>query len=108
MNLRLIVLRLTMPVLRLLVSGCRSVEKESPEKPAGATTAQVFSTNPVPVEIEDDHVLVRGALNGHQVRLVLDTGASHELVPPEAAAVAGVQRAAKVRFGGFGNGRGAL
>ena len=104
--LHLIGLRLATLVLWLLVSGCRPIEKDSPERPAVATSAQVFSTNPVPVEIEDDHVLVRGTLNGREVRLVLDTGASDVLVSPETAAAAGIQRAAKVRFGAFGNGRG--
>jgi predicted aspartyl protease len=97
-------LRWTMPALWLLVSGCYSIEKASPERIA--TSAQVSSTNAVPVEIEDDHVLVRGTLNGHEVRLVLDTGASHILVSPEAAAAAGIETMAKVRFGGFGNKRG--
>jgi clan AA aspartic protease (TIGR02281 family) len=101
---RLVGLRLTIPVL--LVCGCHSIEKPSPERPAVATTARVLSTNPVPVEIEDDHVMVRGTLNGHEVRFVLDTGASHVLVSPEAAAAAGIQKMAKVGFGAFGNGRG--
>src|SRR6266487_77498 len=103
-RLRLIGLRSTMPVLWLLVSGCSSVEKDSPETPAAATTAQVFSTNAVPVEIEDDHVLVRAALNGHAVRLVLDTGASHVLVSPEAAAAAGIQKTEKIKLDAFGDG----
>jgi clan AA aspartic protease (TIGR02281 family) len=94
----------TMPALWLLVSGCHSIEKA--ERTAGVTTAQVISTNPVPVEIEDDHVLVRGSLNGHEVRFVLDTGASHVLVSPEAAEAAGIQKMAKIRFGAFGDGRG--
>ncbi|HYU54081.1 MAG TPA: aspartyl protease family protein, partial [Gemmatimonadaceae bacterium] len=85
-RLQLIGLRLATPVLWLLVSGCRPIEKDSPARPAVATSAQVFSTNPVPVEIEDDHVLVRGTLNGREVRLVLDTGASDVLVSPETAA----------------------
>jgi len=93
-------------VLCLLVSGCRSIEKASPERTAVATIARVSSTNAVPVEIQDDdHVVVRGALNGREVRLVLDTGASHVVVSPAAAAAAGIQKEAKVRFGGFGNGR---
>jgi clan AA aspartic protease (TIGR02281 family) len=97
-------LALALPMLCLLVSGCRSIEKESPERTA--TAARISSTNPVPVEIEDDdHVVVRGALNGHEVRLVLDTGASHVVVSPAVAAAAGIQKEAKVRFGGFGNGR---
>jgi len=98
---------LALPVLCLLVSGCRSIEKASPERTADATTARVSSTNAVPVEIEDDdHVVVRGALNGHELRLVLDTGASHVVVSPAVAAAAGIQKEAKVRFGGFGNERG--
>ena len=103
---RLLGMRLTLPLLWLLVSGCRSLEKEPPQRPAGATTAQVVSTNPVPVEMEDDHVLVRGTLNGREVRFVLDTGASHVLVSPEAAAAAGIETQAKIRFGAFGSGRG--
>ena len=86
---RLVGLRLM--VLWLLVSGCSSIEKESREGADGAITARVSSTNPVPVEIEDDHVLVRASLNGHEVRLLLDTGASHVLVSPEAAAAAGIR-----------------
>jgi clan AA aspartic protease (TIGR02281 family) len=98
---------LTLPLLWLLASGCRSVENASPERSAGATAAQVSSTNPVPVEMEDEHLLVRGALNGREVRFVLDTGASHVLVSPAAAAAAGIQTQAKIRrFGAFGSGRG--
>jgi predicted aspartyl protease len=97
---------LAMPVLWLIASGCSSTTEHSPARFASATIAQVLSTNPVPIEIEDDHVLVRGTLNGREVRFGLDTGATHVLVSPEAAAAAGIQKTTKVRVGGFGNGRG--
>ena len=94
---------LTVSALWLLVSGCSSTERESPAGSAAATTIQVVAADPVPVEIDDDHVLVRGTLNGHGVRLVLDTGATHVVVSPEAAAAAGIQKTTRIRFGGFGN-----
>lgn len=98
---------LTMPVLWLLVSGCSSIERASPASPATpATTVQVVSTNPVPFEIEDDHVLVRASINGHEVRLALDTGASHVLVTPEVAAAAGIRETTELSFGTFGDERG--
>jgi len=93
-------------LLPLLVSGCRSVHPVSQEETNRASVARVLSTNPVPIELDDDHVLIRGRLNGHEVRLVLDTGASHVLVTPEAAGVAGIRSNAKIKFSAFGDRRG--
>lgn len=92
---------LTLQVLWLLVSGCSSIEKSD-----RATSAQVLSTNPVPVEIEDGYVLVRGTLNDHEARLVLDTGSSDVLISPDVSAAAGIGKTAKARFNAFGTGRG--
>ncbi len=90
----------------LIVGGCRSIDQDSHEKSSRASVARVLSTNPVPIELDDDHVLIRGRLNGHEVRLALDTGASHVLVTPEAAAAAGIRSTAKIKFGAFGDQRG--
>lgn len=92
--------------LTLIVGGCRSIDQDSHEKFSRASVARVLSTNSVPIEIEDDHVLIRGTMNGHEVRLVLDTGASHVLVSPEAAAKAGIRSASKIKFSAFGDRRG--
>lgn len=97
---------LAMPVLWLLASGCSSIDLTSPERPAIASTAQVLSTNPVPIEVEDDHVLVRGALNGREVRLLLDTGASFVTVSPAVAGMVGLRKTRKAQFGAFGDERG--
>lgn len=99
-------LALTMPVLWVLASGCSSSEKEPAGRRVGASTAYVLSPDPVPVEIVDDHVLVRATLNGREVRLVLDTGASHLAVSPEAAAATGIREAGRAGFGAFGGERG--
>ena len=100
------VLALMGSALTLIVGGCRSIPQDSDEKSARASVARVLSTNPVPIELDDDHVLIRGTLNGHDVRLVLDTGASHVLVTPEAAAAARIRRTAKIKFSAFGDRRG--
>ena len=95
-----------MPVLWLLASGCSPAGKLPAARPAGSSIAHVLSTEPVPIEIVDDHVLVRGTLNGSAVRLVLDTGASHVVVSPEAAAAAGIREIGEARFGAFGGEQG--
>lgn len=95
-----------MPVLWVLASGCSPAGKLPAARPAGSSTAHVLSAEPVPIEIVDDHVLVRGTLNGSAVRLVLDTGASHVAVSPEAAAAAGIREIGEARFGAFGGEQG--
>lgn len=89
----------------LLVSGCRLVEKPTLGRGVGAGTAQVLSTNPVPAVVDDDHLLVKGTLNSHSVQLLLDTGASHTVLPPTVAATVGIQKAGSLRVNAFGNGR---
>lgn len=92
-----------MPVLWLLASGCGSIQKEPLAGRDGTRTAQVFSTNPVPIEIEGGHVLVRCKLNGRDIRLVLDTGASDIALSPAAATAAGIHETVDARMGGFGS-----
>jgi len=58
------------------------------------------------MEMDGDHVAVRATLNGREMRLVLDTGASHVLLSPEAAKSAGIRKGAKLKFSAFGDGRG--
>jgi predicted aspartyl protease len=97
---------LVIPMLWLLVSGCSSIEKRSSEESGAAATGRVLSTNPMPVEIEGDHLMVGATLNGHEVRLVLDTGATDTLISPEAAGAAGIIKTGRMRFSAFGSGRG--
>ena len=92
--------------LLLIVCGCVSISLDSDEQSSRTSAARLLSTNSVPLEMEGDHVLVRGELNGHEVRLVLDTGASQMFVTPEAAARAGVRKVGKVKFSAFGDKRG--
>jgi len=78
-----------------------SVANNCDQSAGHATNAQVFSTNPVPLETEGDHLYVRARVNDRELRLLLDTGASHVLITPEAAATAGIQKNMKTRIAGF-------
>ncbi len=94
-----------MPALWLFTGGCGSINRESAGQVADGTTTQIVSTNPVPVEVEDDHITIPAKLNGREVHLLLDTGASHLMILPKVAAAAGVKRIDPVRVAGFGSGR---
>jgi predicted aspartyl protease len=100
------VLALMGSALTLMVEGCRSIDQDFDEKSSRASAARVLSTNSVPFELEDDHVMIRGTLNGHEVRLALDTGANLMVVSPEAAAAAGIRSTTKIKFSAFGDRRG--
>jgi clan AA aspartic protease (TIGR02281 family) len=93
---------LILPALWLLVAGCRSTTELASAPPPAATHALVVSTNPVPVEIEDDHVIVRGTVNGREVRLLLDTGATHVSVSSAIANEIDIQNRRKIKTSGFG------
>lgn len=96
---------LAMMALLLLGPGCRTVPDNRRELRGDFTSAAVVSTNPVPFDLADDHVIVRVTLNGHEVRMVLDTGASHIGLSAGAAAAAGIEAAARVSFTTFGEAR---
>lgn len=90
-------------LLLMLVCGCVSSRHDFHSDVA----ARVVSSVPLPVEIEDDHVFVRTTVNGHDLRLMLDTGATHLAITSEAARSAGVITTAEMSIGTFGNLRGA-
>jgi len=91
--------------LLLLASGCRTRPENWRELRGDFTSAAVVSTNPVPFDLADDHVIVPVTLNGHEVRMVLDTGASHLGLSAGAAAAAGIETTTKMSFGTFGTAR---
>ena len=93
---------LTLMVLGLFGSGCRIAQNYAVLKSASDTSIQVTSTDPVSAEIPGDHVLVHTLVNGHDLRLMLDTGASHVLVSPEIAAATGLKQAREIPITGLG------
>jgi clan AA aspartic protease (TIGR02281 family) len=97
---------LTVLALGFIASGCKSTTERPPAWAAVAQKAHVLSTNAVPVEIEDDHVFVRGTIHGQDVRLVFDTGATHVLVSPEKAATMGMKDGPAIPIFAFGTDKG--
>lgn len=55
------------------------------------SNAESISTNAVPVEIANNLVIVQARVNGHDGRLLLDTGASTVCLASNIAAVAGIR-----------------
>lgn len=84
-----------------LSGGCNSVKPTSPAKMG--SSARLFASHSVPVEVEDGQVWVKVAVNGHPLRLFLDTGASHLLLSPEAAELVGIGKTKALQFSGFGD-----
>lgn len=84
-------------------SGCSSTGARPGSSPRhGSGSAVLRSTNAVALEVNGEHILVRGTINGHPVRLVLDTGASHVSLSPEAAQAVGIGQLRSARFTTFG------
>jgi clan AA aspartic protease (TIGR02281 family) len=94
-----------MMALLLLGPGCRTRPDKWRELRGDSTNSRVVATNPMPFDLEDGHVIVPVVLNGHEVRLVLDTGASHIGLSAGAAAAAGIGTTTKMSFGTFGDAR---
>ena len=92
-------------LLGLAASGCRSTGASTGSPPRSSGGAVLRSTNAVPLEVNGEHLLIRGTVNGHPVRLVLDTGASHVSLSPDAAKAAGISQLSPAQFATFGTER---
>ncbi|MFO1500598.1 MAG: aspartyl protease family protein [Verrucomicrobiota bacterium] len=84
-----------------LSGGCNSVKPSSPVQTGSG--AGLSTSHSVPIDVEDGQVWVKVAVNGHPLRLLLDTGATDTLVSPEAAKLVGIGRTKPLRFSGFGD-----
>lgn len=94
------------PVVWLLFVSCSSIEKLPSDPSTDPSGDQVTSTHVLPVEIEDGQIRLRASVDGHEMRLLLDTGATHVFLSPEAATTAGIHSTDKLQVGGFGDQRG--
>jgi len=78
--------------LAFLNAGCQTFDATNKASSSDTPTVQITNTNAIPAEIFGDHFFVRSTMNGHELRLILDTGASHVLISPSAAAAVGLKK----------------
>jgi predicted aspartyl protease len=91
--------------LLFLIDGCTSLENQPSTSSGSAARVPLASTNAVPIEVEEGQVYVRATVNGQEVRLLLDTGASHVFVSTETAEAAKVGNTKPLSFAAFGDER---
>jgi clan AA aspartic protease (TIGR02281 family) len=88
--------------LAFLNAGSQTCEAKNNGSSPDAPTVQITDTNAIPAKIFGDHFFVRSAMNGHELRLILDTGASHVIISPSAAEAVGLKKEKDLQFTALG------